>query len=95
MRNGREFLISAKETLRQEVTHLMDGFRAEMGEVVVRMGECFHGQLQLERRGYEQEILELRSEIERQYQVMANMRKEVEDLEELMIMQNARSEQQS
>lgn len=32
--------------------------------------------------------MELRGEIERQYKVMANMRKEVEDLEELMMLQN-------
>lgn len=33
-------------------------------------------------------MMELRGEIERQYKVMANMRKEVEDLEELMMLQN-------
>lgn len=36
----------------------------------------------------DEEVMELRGEIERQYKVMANMRKEVEDLEELMMLQN-------
>lgn len=34
----------------------------------------------------------MQAEIERQYRVMAAMKKEVEDLEELIIMQNSKQE---
>ncbi len=48
-----------------------------MEESVYKISDFFEGLIQKQKRGYEREIIELRSEIERQYKVIGNMRHEV------------------
>ena len=59
-----------------------------MVEAMVKLSQHYEDELAKQRKSREEEVMELRGEIERQYKVMANMRKEVEDLEELMMLQN-------
>lgn len=57
-------------------------------EGIAKMGQFCEQELSRQRKARDEEVMELRGEIERQYKVMANMRKEVEDLQELMMLQN-------
>lgn len=77
-----------KTAVRFEVGKALSDCRREMVEGMVKMSQHYEEELMRQRRMREEEVMELRGEIERQYKVMANMRKEVEDLEELMMLQN-------
>jgi hypothetical protein len=63
-----------------------------MAEEAAAMGDFCLGTVARLRHEHEEEVLELRGEIERQHKVISSMRKEVEDLQELMIMQSEATE---
>jgi hypothetical protein len=65
-----------------------------MAAEVALLADHFKGVIARVRGEREEEVRDLHGEIERQHQVISAMRKEVEDLQELMIMQGAVGERE-
>lgn len=76
-------------TLKTHMRQEMEQYQRQVTSALTSVEHYYESQLRKQAQLHEQDAAELRNEIKRQYQVITSMRREVEDLQELIIMQNA------
>lgn len=82
-------LLSLKDTLETELGHAFEIYRAEMERQAKTMVEFMTDFVDKVRREREDEVLSLRGEIERQHNVISEMKKAVLDLDQLISLQSS------
>ncbi len=96
LQKGREVLTSINShSVKNTILHQLNSYASSVVANIMEVKQYFEGQLATQKASYEHKIDEMQEEICRQRKLITDMKKEVEDLQELIIENSQRFYHQS